>query len=310
MSKGPVVFSNRWWNNEREREASLAEGQVWPELTSNPGVQDWVIGDAYTATMLVYHLGSLYRANSNIAAGTAFVTGTGANEWTNVSQGLTVIPDYNPALTYAKDQPVFHNDGIWRAKVDGLTGPFATASWQLLVQSAIQPRVFMVASSPATLFTEARAGQEIYFEEPVAVGGFNFLTGDRVVIRQNLSGTVTENDFYYYAASHTSAPDVPPAVTDIVYTGVAGDNVNFFFVIDPETDIEVGVDITGKITWTPATSVPATGGIISIEWENDGDPYRQLVEGADYSLTNNNTFQILGTGGLLRQDKLKVTYRP
>lgn len=304
-------YSAAWWRNQNKQGDNITVDTLtgFPEMVAASGIPDWLQASAYVKDTVVYRGASLFRSNSAIVAGTAFVEGTGANEWTNISEAPGVISQYDPLLTYAKDTPVSVGDVLYRAKTSGLTGVFNSADWDRL--SVPPGRVFMSASDSDAVLLNAFQTQEIIFSEDVSVGGFDFKEGDRALIRNDLTGAITAADFHYYPFSAANPPTVPPTVTDVVRTATIGDDVGFFYVINPEEDITLDVNVTDKITWTAGSTPDAAATLASIAWfKMDSGTTETLEPGTGFQedAADNKIFQILGGEGLSEGDVLTLTY--
>lgn len=303
-------FSVAWQRNMHKQGQMVKTDSVtgFPELVASSGLPDYDQAQAFIKDVLVYRDNSLFRANSDIPANTPFSEGSGVNQWTNVTAAEVDIEIYDPAKTYNTGNAIAFNGSIWRANTDNLTGPFAAGNWQQLTQPP--GRVIMEAGLSDDIVLRASKAQEVIFDVDKTISGFEFKEGDRILIKRNLTGTIVEADFHYYPFTVNRTGN-PPEVTDVIRTAIIGDDVGFFYVINPNEDITVGVNIPDKIAWTAGTSPAANATLASISlFKMDSGVTTQLEVNVGYSVDagDNKIFQILGAEGLEEGDVLTLTY--
>lgn len=309
-------FSVLWYRNMHKQGKSLTADSVtgFPELVASSGLEDYVDGSGYPKGVLVYKGGFLFRSNTIIPAGTAFVEGSGPQQWTNVTEAVTSIPDFDPNMTYYKNEPVFYNSIIYRAKVDGITGAWARNQWERISQPPM--RVFFSSTDPESVVTEGFKTQEIIFESDRTIGNYRFFDGDRILLRKDLTGGLSENDFYYFPFASADKPDVVvPEANDEIYVGSIHPDasINIFYVFDPTIDyIDVGANDVDKITWDVNTDPTAGYVIKSIKWfrEDENDEV-VLVKDTDFTIdpADRTRFMFQTSNiGPERGDRLTVTF--
>lgn len=303
-----------WFRNMHKQGEQLTTTSPtgFPDLVAAAGLPDHDSAQAYPKDTLVFRTGSLYRSNSVIAAGTPFVEGVGPSQWTNVSDPGSEIEIYNPVSTYNTGDPVSHIGSIWRAKIDGLTGPFIAGSWERM--TAPPMRVFLAPTDSDDLVVNGAKGQEIVFESDRTISGFTFLDGDRILLRANPSGTLEEAEFYYFPLTNSERPVPPTGTTDTVYVGniPANASINIFYVFDPTFDyIPVGTNIADKIVWDNTDAPPADQVIEKIEWLHADSGTVETINPADYQINpgNRQEFMLMDSDkGAEQGDRFTVTF--
>ncbi|QAX96166.1 hypothetical protein [Vibrio phage vB_VmeM-Yong XC32] len=115
----------------------------------------------YKQDDVVIHNNRLYRANSNIAGGTAFLAGSGGNQWTEVSPpGNPSAPDWASSTAYVQHNLVIHGGVLYRCKTDHTSGSsFLASQWETLKAEA------------ATLASTYQNGQEYVLDQLIEYNG-------------------------------------------------------------------------------------------------------------------------------------------
>jgi hypothetical protein len=308
-------FSAAWYRNMHKQGQQLTTDNVtgFPELTAVSGIPDWSLTSSFPANAVAYKGGALFRANSAISANTPFVEGTGANEWTNVTEAATNIAAHDVTKIYNKDEPMTYNGIVYRAKADDTSGAFVAGQWDRLTNPPM--RVFLAAGSPDSVVLDGFKSQEIIFESDRTIGSFEFKNGDRILFRKDVNGTIVADDFYYFPISQAEVPVPPTGSSDEVYVGTIPSNpdINIFYVFDPGFDyIQAGLNVADKITWD-VTATPTAGYTIKkIEWYRASDDETLVLSApGDFTIdgTDRTKFMLQSSGiGPEADDIFTVTF--
>lgn len=99
----------------------------------------WAQPNEYTVDQLVTKDGLLYAANGVIPAGTAFVEGTTAATWREVSIDYTKLPDHDPALNYKLNEAVVFEGRLYRATVSHSAAAFSLTNFEEISVADVVP---------------------------------------------------------------------------------------------------------------------------------------------------------------------------